>query len=80
MSRRHMKPTRMTVEQVTEQCRVWNRDNRIGSVVDVQGDDGTTTQTNTRTEAFVLGGHTAVVMLESQPAAYRLDRCRRAVS
>jgi hypothetical protein len=52
----------------------WNRVVPVGANVDVTLDDGSIKQTKTRSEAFMLGGHTAVVFLEGFPGAYSLSR------
>lgn len=46
----------------------------IGTPVEVRLDNGTTRRTRTRSGAFVLGGHTAVVMLEGITGGYLLER------
>jgi hypothetical protein len=57
-------------------CDVWNRTNKIGSPVPVALDLGRTLDTATRSEAVLLGGHTAVVWLEDVSGAYALDKVR----
>ena len=52
----------------------WNRDVPIGSSVTVTLDNGTKVEDKTRSEAWVLGGHTPVVHLEGRPC-YMLSRC-----
>jgi hypothetical protein len=54
----------------------WNRCNRVGDHVEVTLDDGTTKQTETRSQAWVMGGHSAMVMLEGVSGAYALHRVR----
>ena len=61
--------------------RRWNDANRSGCAVEVTLDDGRKVLTTTRTEAWVLSGHTAVVLLESIPehrfsGCFALDRVR----
>lgn len=52
----------------------WNHKYNIGQKVVVTMDDGTKFQTVTRSEAALLGGHTAVIWLEGIPGCYLLDR------
>lgn len=58
----------------------WNADNPVGAEVIVTKDDGTELRTKTRSEAWVLSGHTAVVMVEGIAGGYLLARVRRALS
>ena len=53
----------------------WNRNNEIGTLVDVKDDFGDVARTTTSSEAWVLCG-TAVVSLEDRRGGYMLDRCR----
>lgn len=62
---------------VVEQCESWNRANPVGTTVDVARDNGTVERTRTRSEAYILSGHSAVVMLEGISGCYLLDRCKR---
>lgn len=48
----------------------------VGTPVLVTLDDGKLWQTKTRSEAWVLGDHTAVVMLEGKSGGYLLERVR----
>jgi hypothetical protein len=61
-----------------KQCDDWNRDNEIGAFVKVKMDSGEIRETRTRSEAQVLGGHSAVVWLEGISGCYLLDRVRAA--
>lgn len=54
--------------------REWNEKHGVGQGVIVQRDDGTATRTTTRSEAQVLGGHTAVIWLEGIAGCFALDR------
>jgi hypothetical protein len=53
----------------------WNLRHRPGTAVHVTRDDGTDFLTTTRSEAEVLGGHTAVVWLNGASGCFLLDRC-----
>ncbi len=61
-------------EQV--KCDLWNGHHVIGVEVDVRLDDGTTKRTRTNSAAWVLSGHTAVILLEGISGAYALSRVR----
>jgi len=56
----------------------WNRTNQVGTAVIVRQDDGTDLKTSTRSEAFVMGGHTAMIMVEGISGGYMLSRVRAA--
>lgn len=64
----------MKAEVVNSIVEAWNQVVPPGSVVLVVKDGGLTVATVTRSEAYVLGGHTAVVMVEGISGAYALDR------
>lgn len=52
----------------------WNKLYERGQAVAYRKDDNTTVTTRTRTEACILGGHTAVVWLEGVSGCVALDR------
>ena len=52
----------------------WNRQHAIGTPVIVTLDDGTTRQTTTTSDAWLLGGHSAVIKLNSISGCYMLSR------
>lgn len=54
----------------------WNVHRPVGTPVDVMLDDGTVKRTTTRSEAWVMGGHTAVVSVEGISGGYMLSRVR----
>lgn len=54
----------------------WNAQHPVGTEVRVMRDFGGPVITKTRSEAWMLGGHTAVVMLEGISGAYALDCCK----
>lgn len=54
----------------------WNAKHPVGTEVRVMRDFGGPVFTKTRSEAWMLGGHTAVIMLEDISGAYSLDRCK----
>ncbi len=53
---------------------LWNRLFPIGTPVKVRRDDGSELATKTRSEAWVLGGHTAVVKVDGFTGGYLLER------
>lgn len=55
-------------------CKNWNAKHAVGKWVRVRRDDGSQLITKTRSEAWVLSGHTAVIMVEQITGAYLLDR------
>ena len=56
------------------QAEVWNARHPSGTEVNVKLDNGDIWPTKTRSEAWVLGDHTAVVMLEGRSGGYLLER------
>ena len=56
--------------------RDWNEQNPVGVACTVEMDSGEIRATKTRSEAYMLSGHTAVVMLEGISGAYLLSRVR----
>lgn len=52
----------------------WNRAHQVGIEVEYRLDDGAVKQTRTRSEAWVLSGHTAVIMLDGVAGCYALHR------
>lgn len=54
----------------------WNSHWSPGVLVEVRLDGGTLQVTRTRSEAWLLGGHTAVVLVEQIAGAYSLWRFR----
>jgi hypothetical protein len=52
----------------------WNRANVAGRAVTVTRDTGEVVKTTTRSDATMLGGHTAVIWLKGFRACYALSR------
>ena len=52
----------------------WNKKYKIGINVEVMKDDGSTIFTKTRSLAWVLGGHTPMILLEGISGGYALER------
>lgn len=64
-------------EVAREQLRLvnqWNQAHAVGIRVVVIGDDGKPFKTTTRGEAWLMGGHTAIINLTGISGGYRLDR------
>lgn len=57
-------------ELVTE----WNRLNAEGTKVNVEKDDGSVLETVTRSQAWLMGEHTAVVLVDGIAGGYMLER------
>lgn len=68
-----MKSEWKPAEQATMVAR-WNERHRIGAEVNVTRDDGSIMSTRTRSDAWLLGGHTAVIMVEGITGGYALER------
>lgn len=54
----------------------WNAKYSVGTEVFVRRDNGEEQATRTRSKAWLLGGHTAVVMVDGISGCYLLKRCR----
>lgn len=62
-----------------KEVQAWNDKYPVGQQVEVRKDLGEIEETRTRSEAWVLSGHTAVIMLEGISGAYLLNRVRAIV-
>lgn len=67
---------RRRAQDLDEQVSAWNAANPIGTKVILTRDNGTEEHTATRSAAWVLSGHTAVVMVDGRSGCYLLDRIR----
>ncbi len=57
---------------------IWNRRHPVGTAIDftaIKRVAETTTRHNTRSPAWLLGGHTAVVLLEGRTGAVSIEHC-----
>ena len=52
----------------------WNLHHRVGTPVIVLRDDGSEFETVTRSTAWLLGGHSAVIQVEGIAGSYSLSR------
>ena len=66
---------RRSIEQAARVSE-WNGLYRVGTEVIVKMDDGSDVRTRTRSEAWLLQGHTAVILLEGRTGGYLLERLR----
>jgi hypothetical protein len=62
--------------QTAKSVHLWNDAHAVGAKVEVTLDDGSLKETTTTSEAWLMGGHTAVIMLEGISGAYSLARVR----
>jgi hypothetical protein len=62
-------------QKLSDICQDWNTTVPVGTPCKVNMDDGTARILVTRSEAWVMGGHSAMVMLEGISGAFKLDRC-----
>lgn len=56
------------------QVDAWNGEHKIGTPVTVVKDNGTELDTTTRSEAWMLSGHTPVIQVDGLSGCYLLDR------
>ncbi len=60
--------------QAKEPCERWNKLHPEGTAVTVTKDDGSKLDTVTRSAAWVLGGHSAVILVHGISGGYKLTR------
>ena len=63
-------------ERLESQVDAWNSKHAVGCAVVVTKDCGEQFHTRTRSEAQVLSGHTAVILVEGIAGCYSLDRVK----
>lgn len=68
------KRKQQTLGRLQFECDAFNMHVKVGDAVDVHEDDGRITRTTTRSEAQVLGDHTAVVWLADRAGCFLLGR------
>lgn len=71
-----MKKKRPSVTDQIRAVRDWNDQHPVGTACTVELDSGEIRATKTRSEAWMLSGHTAVVMVDGISGAYALERIR----
>lgn len=64
------------MSKAEKQAKEWNDRHPVGTPVAVTQDNGSIVTSKTRSEAWVMGGHTAVVMYEGRSGGYLLSRFR----
>jgi hypothetical protein len=69
-----MSGKRMSLAQMQALVEEWNTRYPVGTPVIVDEDNGTTSKTATRSDARILGGHSAVVWLDDRPGCFMLER------
>jgi hypothetical protein len=67
-----MKPP--TPHQNQQAIERWNKKYPVGTPVTVRLDDGSVNETKTRSAAYVLSGHTAVIFVDGISGCYLLSR------
>jgi len=70
------RPHRPNPKQLRQAVADWNLQHGIGRKVKVTKDDGDTVVSRTSSMAWIMGDHSAVIMIEGIVGAYRLDRCQ----
>jgi len=68
----------MSAKEQLRAVHAWNKKHAEGTKVIVTLDSGEEKPTTTASEAWLLGGHTAVVMLDGVSGCYALNRVRPA--
>lgn len=71
--RRHS-PRQPSIETLNTQVDAWNKAHPEGTAVKVRKDDGAILTTRTRSNAWVMGGHSAVICVVGISGGYDLDR------
>lgn len=71
-----MKPPRPNPKVQQKLVDDWNAEHLVGISVVVTRDDGAKKVTKTTSAAWLLGGHTAVILLEGISGAYSLARVK----
>ena len=69
--------SRPNLAKLQKQCDDWNAENPVGCDVTLLKDSGEIVDTQTRSAAEVLSGHSAVIWLNGVRACYLLDRVKR---
>lgn len=72
-----MIPVQSVIEMNEALVRAW-KDVPVGTDVIVTMTDGTEKKTKTRSEAEMMGGHSAVIWLEGISGCYHLKKVRKA--
>ena len=68
----------MSAKEQLRAVHAWNKTHAEGTKVIVTLDSGDKKETNTTSEAWLLGGHSAVVMLDGVSGCYSLNKVKAA--
>lgn len=68
------RPKPVSLEELNRQVEAWNAKYAPGIAVEVKRDNGTTFRTTTQSEAWVMGGHSAMIRVEGINGGYLLQR------
>ena len=71
-----MRPTKSNARIQELEVENWNLRHQVGVDVEVTMDNREVRKTKTRSQAFMLSGHSAVIHLEGIAGAYLLARVR----
>lgn len=71
-------PKRPSLAKLQASCDAWNSAHPVGTAVIVTRDMGEEQPTKTRSTAYVLSGHTAVIFVDGISGCYLLERVRPA--
>lgn len=73
-----MRKRSVSADGLLRRCDEWNSRHPVGTDVFLTLDNGDEKRTKTRSEAWVLSGHTAVIQVEGVAGCYALERVRLA--
>lgn len=73
-----MRRRSVSTDGLLRRCDEWNSMHKVGTAVLLTLDNGDEKLTKTRSEAWVLSGHTAVIQVDGVAGCYALERVRRA--
>jgi hypothetical protein len=65
---------RWPAKTLQKQVDTWNSRHRVGTSVQYRKDDQSIVTTKTRSEAYVLSGHTSVILVEGIDGCVALER------
>lgn len=71
---RSCRPRRKSISEQKADVACWNAAHPVGREVTVEMDNGKKLKTKTTSEAWLMGGHTAVIKLEGISGGYALER------
>ncbi len=64
-------------DRLRQECAIFNEAVKVGDMVTYRQDSGELFHTRTRSAAYVMSGHTAVVFVEGLPACVLLARVKK---